>query len=87
MDGLDADELEQYARKRSHPLFFAQLAANKLEIISTNVERLDGIGIVVNLRMAENVRKGKITEIIRKYGGEGNEPKRKEEKNERIIAN
>jgi hypothetical protein len=78
VDHLDTKGLEEYACEQSHSTFFKRLQAKGLAIQSCRVECIDGLGIVLNLKMAENVAKRAITEIIQHYGREEEEGEKEE---------
>ena len=81
MENLDDVSIEKYARQHTHANFFDRLAQQKLKVLSWSVERLPGLCIVINLKMAEDVKKRAITEIIQKYTGSEKGKKIKKEEN------
>jgi len=69
VEHLNDADLGEYARLHSHSNFFDRLAQQELKVLSWSIERLPGLCIVLNLKMAEDVKKRAITEIIQKYSG------------------
>uniref|UniRef100_A0A1I8AZN0 leucine--tRNA ligase n=1 Tax=Meloidogyne hapla TaxID=6305 RepID=A0A1I8AZN0_MELHA len=85
VEDLNDAGVERYARLHSHVNFFDRLAQQELKVLSWSVERLPGLCIVLNLKMAEDVKKRAITEIIQKYSGkEGSRRGKKDKKEENI---
>nr|CAD2190003.1 unnamed protein product [Meloidogyne enterolobii] len=69
VEHLNDADLGEYARLHSHSNFFDRLDQQELKVLSWSIERLPGLCIVLNLKMAEDVKKRAITEIIQKYSG------------------
>ena len=69
VDSLDEAGLLQYARSQCHAEFFRQLEEHHLQVQSASVERIAGLCLVLNLKMAEEVKKRAITALIQGYTG------------------